>query len=69
MIGLIIGAINSAIILAAEFLRAGAIGTIPVVLLGQTFALPVMFGFLSQAIAYRRTSKLIAEYMTREDHI
>ncbi len=62
MIGLIIGVINSAIILTVAFLRTGAIGTTPVALLGQSFALPILFGFLSQAIAYQRASKLIAEY-------
>ncbi len=62
-IGLIIGAINSIIILTAMFLRTSAIGTAPIAQLAQTFALPILFGFLSQAIAYRRTSKLIAKHM------
>jgi len=56
----------SAVILTAECLRMGAIGTIPVAFLGQSFALPVLFGFLSQAIAYQRASKLITEYKIRE---
>lgn len=63
IIGVIIGVINSIIILIVMFLRTGAIGSAPIALLGQTFALPILFGFLSQAIAYRRTSKLIAKYM------
>ena len=32
-----------------------------VALLGQAYALPVLFGFFSQAVAYRRVAKLIAE--------
>ncbi len=59
-IGLIIGAINSAIILTATFLRTGDIGTTPVALLGQAYALPVLFGFVSQAVAYRRVAELKA---------
>jgi len=64
-IGLIIGVINSIIILIVLFLGTGAIGSAPIAFLGQTFALPILFGFLSQSIAYRRTSKLIVEYMRR----
>ena len=60
-IGLIMGAINSAIIPVVAFLRTGDIGTTSFALLGQAYALPVMFGVFSQALAYRRTAKLIAE--------
>ena len=60
-IGLILGVINSAIILAGAFLRTGDIVTAPVALIGQAYALPVLFGFLSQTMAYRRAAKLITE--------
>lgn len=65
-IGFIIGSVNSVIILTWEFLRTGTIGTTTVALLGQAYLLPVLFGFLSQALAFRRASKLIAEYMMPE---
>ena len=64
--GIKLGAINSAIILTAAFLRTGDIGTTPVALLGQAYALPILFGFFSQAVAYRQAAKLIAVQMVRE---
>ena len=50
-IGLIIGTINAAIILAEALLSTGDIGAAPTALLAQVYALPVLFGFLSQAVS------------------
>ncbi len=60
-IGLIIGTINSAIILAEAFLSTGGIGTASTTLLAQVYSLPVLFGFLSQAVSYRRAAEVFAD--------
>ncbi len=59
-IGLIIGTINSAIILSATLLRTGDIGAAPVTLLAQVYTLPVLFGLFSQAVSYRRAARTFA---------
>ena len=59
-IGLIIGTINSALILSATLLRTGDIGAAPVMLLAQVYTLPVLFGFFSQAVSYRRAARTFA---------
>ena len=49
-IGLIIGSINAIITLAGA-LYSGDLAAVPVVPLGQAYALPLLFGVLSQAIS------------------
>lgn len=61
MIGLLIGTLNSGIILTEVFLRTGDLGTTSIALLAQVYTLPILFGSFSQAVAYRRATKLIAE--------
>ena len=60
-IGLIIGSINAIIILAGALLRSGDLAAVSVALLGQVYALPLLFGVLSQAISYRRAENLVRE--------
>ena len=60
-IGLIIGSINAIIILASAFLRSGDLATVSVAPLGQGYALPLLFGVLSQAISYRRAANLVGK--------
>ena len=59
-IGLIMGALNAAIFLIAAYLHTGVIGSPPTGQIILAIALPVLFGILSQAIAYRRAERLIA---------
>ncbi len=59
-IGLIIGTINAAIILSQALLSTGDIGAAPATLLAQVYTLPVLFGFLSQAVSYRRAVRTFA---------
>ena len=54
LVGLIVGSLNSAIIGGVAFLQHGSLDTVPLVVLGQAFSLPILIGALSQAIAYRR---------------
>ena len=53
-VGLIIGSLNSAIVGAVALVQHGLLDTVPLALIGQAFSLPILFGMLSQAIAYRR---------------
>ena len=54
LLGLLVGGVNTAIVSSAALLQQGNLYALPVPLLGQAFTLPVLFGALSQAIAYRR---------------
>ena len=53
-VGFVVAGVNTAIVLTTSFLEQGNLNALPLPLLGQAFALPVLFGALSQAIAYRR---------------
>ncbi len=53
-LGLLVGGLNASLVTTAAFLESGNLGTVSWALLGQAFSLPVLFGVLSQAIAYRR---------------
>ena len=53
-LGLSVGAVNSAIILSEAFSSPAGIAGASTTLLAQVYSLPILFGFLSQAVAYRR---------------
>ena len=55
-IGLTIGSVNAIIILVGALLRSGNLTVVSIGLLGQVYALPLLFGALSQAISYRRAA-------------
>ena len=69
-IGLIIGSINAIIIVAGALSRSGDLATVSGALLGQVYALPLLFGVLSQTISYRRAELLfeITPDATSEKH-
>ena len=58
-IALIIGSTSAILILAGALLRSGDLAPAPFALLGQVYALPLLFGLLSQTIAYRRATHLV----------
>lgn len=51
-----IGATNTAITAVATLASSGTISDLPVAIITQAFALPVLFGLVSQTISYRRAS-------------
>lgn len=57
-IGLAMGVINTTLVLGPALLNPADEITVPYVLLGQTFTLPVVFGILSQAVSYRRALRV-----------
>ncbi len=54
-VGLIVGSINSALVMALALVELGTLANLPWPLIGQAFGLPVLFGVLSQALAFRRS--------------
>jgi hypothetical protein len=60
-IGLSAGAVNTAIILSEAFSSPAGIATASMPLLAQVYSLPILFGVLSQAVAYRRERGTRAE--------
>lgn len=56
-LGLLVGGLNASLVTTVAFLESGNLGAVSWALLGQAFSLPVLFGVLSQAIAYRRASR------------
>ena len=52
--GLIAGSANASIMLFAQLLAGGESNAFPLVSLAQAYALPMLFGALSQALSYRR---------------
>ena len=55
IVSLIIGSINSGIIISVTLMEAGNLANLPFALMAQAYILPALFGILSQAITYRRT--------------
>lgn len=55
IVSLIIGSINSAIIISVTLIENGNLADLPFALMAQAYTLPALFGVLSQAITYRRT--------------
>ena len=54
-IGLVFGSLNAIIAVADTLLHSGHLAAVSVAPLGQAYALPLLFGLLSQAISYRRS--------------
>ena len=54
LMGLAAAGVNATIVAMAALLEHGGPGQLPYPLLGQSLVLPMLFGVLSQAIAYRR---------------
>ncbi len=54
--GLLVAGVNIGIVVTAALLERGNLDELPLPLLGQAFVLPVLFGVLSQAAAYRRAT-------------
>ena len=55
IIGLVFGSVNAILSVADEISRSGDLAALEVAPLGQAYVLPLVFGLLSQTIAYRRT--------------
>ncbi len=59
LVGFLVAGVNTAIVVIAALLERGSLDELPLPLLSQAFALPVLFGVLSQAVAYRRAALML----------
>ena len=62
LLGLIIGTVNTLIVVLAAIVDGGNIAAVPTALIiGQAFVLPMLCGLISQAISYRRASSAVGQ--------
>ncbi len=57
LVGVLVGSVNASIVITIALLEGASVNNLPVALLAQAYALPVLFGLLSQTIAYRRATQ------------
>ena len=57
LVGALVGSVNASIVITTALLESAGVNSLPVALLAQAYALPVLFGLLSQTIAYRRATQ------------
>jgi hypothetical protein len=65
-VALVIGIANTFIVASSALILSGSISNISTALVAQTFALPMLFGLLSQTLAYRRAMSAICERLQAE---
>lgn len=56
LLGLIVGSVNTSIVVSAALTEAGNLADLPTALIGQAFVFPMLFGLVSQALSYRRAA-------------
>ncbi len=66
LLGLIIGTVNTSIVISAALSDGGNLADLPTALIGQAFVLPMLFGLVSQAISYRRAALAIGRRLQAE---
>jgi hypothetical protein len=66
LLGLIIGTVNTSIVVSAALMDGGDLADLPIALIGQAFVLPMLFGLVSQAISYRRSALVIGRQLQAE---
>lgn len=57
-IGLIAGSINSALLLLDSYFGTGGLSALPITQMAQFYFIPIIFGVITQTIAYRRAITL-----------
>ncbi len=60
VLGGLMGTLNTLIIITANLSSGDTPGSLPIVIIAQAYFLPVLFGLLSQSIAYRRAAAQFA---------
>ena len=66
LLGLIVGTVNTSIVISAALMDGGNLTDLPPALIGQAFVLPMLFGLVSQAISYRRAALAIGRRLQAE---
>ena len=57
LVGVIVGCVNTAIVALVAFIGREGLAGLPIAPIGQAFILPMLFGLISQALAYRRQAE------------
>ena len=57
LLGLLAGTVNTSVGIAAAALQGDDLSALPLAPIGQAYLLPVLFGALSQSLAYRRARR------------
>ena len=66
LVAMLAGSVNASIVITIAILEGASVNSLPVALLAQAYALPALFGLLSQTIAYRRATQ--AFRLQRAEH-
>ncbi len=66
LLGLIVGTVNTSIVISAALMDGGKLADLPAALIGQAFVLPVLFGLVSQTISYRRAALVTGRRLQAE---
>ncbi|MFA9475932.1 MAG: hypothetical protein ACERJ2_15395 [Filomicrobium sp.] len=61
LVALVIGTANTSIVASSALMATGSLSNLPTALIAQAFALPMLFGLLSQTISYRRAMSAIGQ--------
>ncbi len=57
LVGVLVGSVNASIVITIALLEGASLNSLPVAVLAQAYVLPVLFGLLTQTIAYRRATQ------------
>ncbi|MEE8244973.1 MAG: hypothetical protein V3R27_08250, partial [Pseudomonadales bacterium] len=57
LVGVLVGSVNASIVITIALLEGAGVNSLPVAVLAQAYVLPVLFGLLTQTIAYRRATQ------------
>ena len=61
LVALVIGTANTSIVASSALMARESLSILPTALIAQAFALPMLFGLLSQTISYRRAVTAIGQ--------
>jgi hypothetical protein len=61
LVALVIGTVNTFIVASSALIASGSVSNLPTALIAQAFALPMLFGLLSQTISYRRAVSAVGQ--------
>jgi|GEM_PF-1095159 len=61
LVALVVGTANTSIVASNSLMASGSLSNLPTALIMQAFALPMMFGLVSQAVSYRRAVTSIGQ--------
>lgn len=68
LVALAVGIANTSIVASSVLIASGSLANLPTAVIAQAFVLPLLFGLLSQTIAYRRAVPAIGEQLRSAPH-